>query len=525
MAALWVVSLVVAVLGGAAAGPGVRQDNVPNTRTGIVKLRALGASPASWDPARQGDVGSSATLAQVFEGLTAFDPDGRVQPALARSWSVEDEGRRIVFELRDGVRFSDDTPLTAKDVVASWLRLIDPQNRSPLASLLDDVEGARDYARGAIPANQVGLKAEGDRIEVRLRRPASYFVSVTASPSLAVVPAATGEELDVVQLPRRIAASGAYVPVAQGPEVIRLEANPEYWAGPPALDVIELVTDIGGRSPVDVFQDGDLDLTGVAPFDASWIRYDPTLGPQLREAVAFSVTYYGFDTTRPPFDDARVRRAFAEAADWGRLVQVADTGEEAADSLAPPGLAGRSENGFAPTYDPEAARRDLARAGYPGGRGFPVVSLVTGGTATDRAAIAEWEQVLGVQVAHEVMPFDELFNRLDEGEPPPIWSLSWIADYPHVHDFLGLLALSDSGNNYGGWSSAAYDAAIEEAAGDEDPEAQAAGYDRAQAILRDESPFIPLSYGRDWSLAAEGLLGANESGLGFLRFAGLDWAR
>ena len=98
--------------------------SAPPPPTGPIDARIGGAAPLSWDPARAGDVGSASTLGQVFEGLTAFDANSNVQPALARSWSVENGGRRIVFELRDGLRFSDGSPLTGEDVVSSWLRLL-----------------------------------------------------------------------------------------------------------------------------------------------------------------------------------------------------------------------------------------------------------------------------------------------------------------------------------------------------------------------------------------------------------------
>ena len=109
-----------------------------------------------------------------------------------------------------------------------------------------------------------------------------------------------------------------------------LKANPNYWAGQPAIETIELVGDIGGRSPVEVFEDGDLDYTTIGGFDASWVAYDKDLGPQLVEVPSLSTEYYGFDVRQAPFDDVRVRQAFgdghrlapdrrARLARWGRL--------------------------------------------------------------------------------------------------------------------------------------------------------------------------------------------------------------
>ena len=498
-------------------------------RSGDVDLHISSAAPSTWDPALQGDVATAATLAQVYEGLTAFDPNSRVQPALARSWRTEDEGRRLVFQLRPDLRFSDGRPLGPEDVVASWFRLLDPARPSPLASLLSDVRGANDYLRGRAGREVVGIRAEGDSVVVDFRRPAGHFVAAAASPSLAVIPqdapAFSGEEL-----PGGFVGSGAYVPVSQEDDTITLRSNPHYWAGQPALERIEMVTDLAGESPVTAFEERRLDYVDVGSLDASWIRYDRSLGPHLRRTERFAIDYYGFDTTRPPFDDPRVRRAFAQAVDWDRLVLLSGSGAVPADSLVPPGVAARSQGApgggsavdFSPRHDPGAARASLAAAGYPGGAGFPRVTLVTSGSAYDRPTVHELKEVLGVTVALETMPFDEYFDRLEE-DPPAFWSLSWIADYPHAHDFLGLLLESGSTNNYGGWSHEGYDTALEAAGTTADPAEQARRYEDAERIVLEQAPVVPVSYGESWALSREGLEGAVESGMGFIRFAGLRW--
>jgi ABC-type transport system substrate-binding protein len=165
----------------------------------------------------------------------------------------------------------------------------------------------------------------------------------------------------------------------------------------------------------------------------------------------------------------------------------------------------------------------LEAAGYPGGRGFPSLTLVSGGSNYDAGVLHELKQNVGVTVALETMPFNEYFDRLGE-DAPQFWNLSWIADYPAPHDFLGLLAESGSGNNYGHWSNAAYDTAITAAAATSNATEQRRHYDEAQRILRDEAALIPVSYGQGWALSNDQLLGAQQSGVGFLRLAGLKWA-
>ncbi len=499
--------------------PGPDEEALPRPSNADVVIAA--AAPLSWDPAAISDSESAQLLSQVFEGLTVLDGGATLRPALAESWAVSEEGRRVVFTLREGLTFSDGSPLDAADVRRSWLRVLDPARANPLASLLDDVEGAAAYARGEGPAEAVGIQADGRTLSVHLARPASYFPAVAAVPSLAVVPESMD---DLARGPRGdvpFAASGAYVPAGGEPGELWLRANPAYWAGPPPLERVSVLTDLGGRSEVDVFEDGTVDWTRISPLDASWIRYDPTLGPQLRQSDEMVIEMLGFDTTQPPFDDARVRRAVAMAVDWRRLA-AHDPAGSAATSIVPPGVEARGDLDGRLPHDPEAARAELAAAGYPGGDGFPEVSLATYGVGATSAISHELERELGIEVTVETRAFDDHSTLLD-GETPAMWTLAWSADYPHAHDFLGLLLRGDSSANVGGWANDAYDALIDDAASTADPDAQAALYAQAQAIVREEAPLIPLAYSGSWVLSREGLLGAEVSGVGLLRYADLAW--
>ncbi len=126
---------------------------------------------------------------------------------------------------------------------------------------------------------------------------------------------------------------------AATPEKLTLKANEHYWAGPPAIPTIELIADIGGRSPVEAFEAGELDYTPVGIYDASWIAFDKKLGPQLLDVPSLSLEYYGFDVRQPPFDDIRVRQAFGMAIDWRRIAALRSTsgGDDVATSMVPPG--------------------------------------------------------------------------------------------------------------------------------------------------------------------------------------------
>lgn len=485
---------------------------------GSVDARIASSEPFTWDPALAGDAGSASVLAQVYEGLTTFDANSNVQPALAESWLASDDGRRLTFQLRSGLRYSDGTEIAAQDVVDSWFRLIDPARPGPLASLVADISGAAAYMAGDIGRDQVGIRADGSRVIVDLRRPATYFLAVTASPSLAVVPPSVREQ---IQSAPPAVVSGAYVPTLGADGVITLTGNSNYWAGLPQLSLVELVTDFGGSGAVDLFASGELDYTSIGAADASWIVYDADLGPQLRRTESFSVSYYGFNTSAAPFDNPDVRLAFAQAVDWDRLTELAES--QSATSLVPPGIPGRGDEDHRPPYDPAAARDLLSSAGYEGGEGFPAVTIATYGIGFEQVAAQQLEENLGVEVSVEGYDFEPYIGFLDDAGAPQVWTLSWSADYPHAHDFLGLLLETGSTSNGGGWSNAQYDALIEQAAATTDPVEQARIYTQAQEVLEREAPIIPVEYGESWALSRQGLLGALDSGVGIIRYAGLAW--
>ena len=512
---LLLIALVVGACGGSSIG--AADDS---------SVRIAMDAPTELDPARTGDAQSSAVIAQLFETLTTFDESLELRPALAESWRIEDEGRRVVFQLRPDLAFSDGSPLRASDVVRSWLLVIDPASPSPLVALLADVRGAIAHAEGEGTTDDVGLRADdaARQVTVELERGAAEFPAIASSPTLAVVPTTIGNAGALSAGPEFVA-SGGYRLVGEGATDMTLEANQHYWAGTPAIRTITLLSGLAGASPVETFESGDVDYVGIGSADAAWIAYDRTLGSRLLTVPAMSTDFYGFDTTRPPFDDVRVRRAFGAAVDWRRIARLAvEDPASVANSMVPAGIPDRTDRDMLPRHDPDAARALLAEAGYRGGSGFPRVTLVTGGSPYDQAVVAELERELGIRLDQETMDFDTYFDRLDT-EPPQLWFLSWVADYPSRNDFLGVLLGSGSANNYGRWSSPEFDAAVAEARSTTDEAAVRAAFDRAESLVQRDVPVVPMSYGTGWALAKEGLIGTGQNGLGSMRFAGLAWAK
>ena len=283
--------------------------------------------------------------------------------------------------------------------------------------------------------------------------------------------------------PGSFVGSGGYVVKDVTPDTIVLEANPRYWAGEPAIKTVNMLQDLGGRSPVDAFVAGDVDVAPISFTDAAWIGYDRVLGPSLRSDPSLSVTYYGFDTRRAPFDNPLVRQAFAQAVDWRRLAKLDELGSSvAATSLVPAGIPGSPEGDFLPPYDPAKARELLAEAGYADGAALGPVSFIASGGGYDGAIIAMLEENLGVKIDYATMDFGTYQDRLAT-DPPGLWSLSWVADYPGPNDFLGVLLGTGSTANEGGWSNADFDAAVADAGAADEPRGRHGGL-RPRAVDR-----------------------------------------
>ncbi len=492
-------------------------------------VNVLSPTPTTFDPAVQDDTGTAQVVSQLFESLTAVDAVATVQPALAGSWETLDGGMRVVFHLRPGLTFSDGSQLKASNVVSSWMRVLAPATASPLASLLDEVAGARAYREGSGPASAVGIHATGDTdVEVDMAAATYDFPAIVSSPTLAVVPPGIDSNPSILQ-PGTFVGSGGYVLTADRASELTLSANPHYWAGTPPIATVHLLPSAGSTSDIAAFEAGDLDYAPLSPpfGDATWIAYDKILGPSLRMESSPSVEYYGFDTSKAPFSDVHVRRAFEYGIDWQRMVTLLGVpGMVPATGMVPLGVPGHSTTNFGPTFDLAKAKSELAAAGYPNGTGFPNITLATIGEepGLEGAIVRQLKDNLGITISLRIMADGNAYNQELANDPPAFWWMDWVADYPGAGDFLSLLLGSGQPTNFGRWSNGDFDAAVAHALATGDSASAQAAFDQAQSIVQDQAPVIPVDYGVGYALAAKGLLGALPNSEGLVRYAGMAWA-
>jgi oligopeptide transport system substrate-binding protein len=483
-------------------------------------LRYVGGEPATLDPAFIDSAGDVQFLLQLYAGLTRLDEDGKPYASLAESWSVSDHGRTYTFHMRPGLTFSDGSPLDASDVRRSWLRILDPATHSTAPDVLSIIDGATERLAGG-PEEGVGIDApDSQTLTVRLKHAATYFTAIAATPTAFVVPRNASGSDDSWQSADAFIGSGPYVQRGTDGTDLVLRANDRYVAGAPPIPEIRWVTDLTGDSTT-AFANDEVDLTSVGSFDAAWIAYDRELGPSLHRSAALGVQFFGFDTTKAPFNDVRVRRAFALALDRPRLVANAEgTSGTPASSVVPPAL---WPDGLKDDHETnlDEARSLLDAAGYTDRTRLGTITVNGSGLGVGPAA-AVWEKELGVKIAIEAMEFRDYLRAL-VNDPPQVFTMNWIADYPSPYALYSLLLLPDATSNYGGWNDPEFVRLLEVASAAGNEADQAAAYRAVDDRVDSQAPIIPWAYGAGWWLVRPGLRGLGNLTTGLLDLGRVSW--
>jgi oligopeptide transport system substrate-binding protein len=485
------------VLGVGVSAPVIAGDSTgaPPREAGVYR-RPLGNDPATLDPVRVSDLYGRSVTEQIFDGLVQFDQTLTITPALARFWRASRDGLVWTFTLRQGVRFHHGRELTADDVVFSLTRILDPKLQSGAADLFAGIEGAREFREGKV-AQVSGLRAP-DRytVQVTLREASTPFVSVLALGHAKVVPR------DVVE--KQGEAFGLQ-PVGTGPfkfvrwerkKEIVLAANRDYFDGAPRLARVVYRIFPGELSDLMCkdFDRGDLDESPVPP--VCRIKVADTRYQYVRR-VTFSVRFYGLQTRIKPLNDARVRRAIAHALDRDALLQDVFAGRfQPAPGILPPGLPGYNPQ-LRPLLHAQARARELLReAGYPEGRGLPVITLWSGAKSErlERELDTVSKQLASVGIKTEVRyetDWPTFSRHIGEGRFP-MFVYAWYADVPDPDNFLFRLFYSRSPRNLTGYASSAVDNLLLQARSEKALPRRIEFYRQAEQTILDDAPIVPI---------------------------------
>lgn len=461
-----------------------------------------GAEPETLDPALITGQPEGRLANALLEGLTAFNAAGEPEPGVAERWEVSPDGRTYTFHLREDARWSNGDPVTAGDFVESWRRTLSPATASEYAYQLHYLKNARDFNEGKLDDfSQVGVEALDDRtLVVTLENPTPFFLDLCAFTTLLPVHVETVRKYgDDWIKPGRFVGNGAYVLKAwRINSRIRLEKNPHYWNRKDvAMKTIDVLPISNANTAFNFYASGEADLMmdkGLAP---------PGLLGELKKREDFHASpflgnyFLRYNVTKPPFDDVRVRLAFSLVIDKQRIVEkITRAGEVAASSLVPPGTAGyQPPPGMAP--DISRAKKLLAEAGYPDGRGFPLVDYLYSESELNQAIAVElqsmWKRQLGVNINLRRQEW-KVYLRSLSGLDYHIARSSWVGDYNDPNTFLDMF-VTDGGNNRTGWSSPEYDRLIAEAAATVDSAKRFEIFRKAEHMLISEAvPICPLYF-------------------------------
>lgn len=499
----------------------------------------IGPNPETIDPALNSAVDGGNMILHSFECLLTVDKDGAIAPGQAEKWETSKDGLTWTFHLRDGLKWSDGSDLTAEDFVYSWQRVCDPQTAAPYAeTVLGMVEGYDKAINGEPDA--LGVTAPDDKtLVVKLSAPCTFFDKLAAFATLSPVQKATIEKNGdgwATTADTYVSNGPFYVTEWEPGSHITMSKNPNYWNKDAVkLDKLTFMLIEDANAAYTAYQKGDILLAKDVPTEEI-----PSLdGNDEFHVEPITGTYYlNLNTQKDVFKDARVRKALSLAIDRKYVAEQLMQGTySAAGSFMGPGWKDTDGSEFmdnangGKTYidindfdaNLEKAKKLMAEAGYPNGEGFPQITYTTNDTGYHKP-IAEYLQKawgeLGVDLKVDIVEWQSFTPMRRHGEYETARN-GWVADYDDPSNMLDLL-YSTNGNNDGKYNNPDYDAQMDIARSTTDAKERSAALHKAEDILMDDAACIPVAYYNDFWLQSSKIKGIYHSSTGYWYFMYAD---
>jgi oligopeptide transport system substrate-binding protein len=465
----------------------------------------IGDEPPTLDSSKATDTISFLLFNNAMEGLMRIGEDNKPIPGIAESFDVNSEGTSYTFHLRDA-KWSDGSPVTAKDFEYAWKRALDPATAATYAYIMYFIKGAEEYNTGkSTDPNSVGVKALDDKtLQVDLTAPAPFFVGLTAFGTFMPLK----EEYVKTQGDKYATEAGNLL--FNGPFVISdwahdqsvtLAKNPNYWdANTVKLEKItfDVIKDV--NTAVSLYEAGDIDRAGLSSDQVDIYKNDPNFFTTNQLATS----YLAFNTTKSPLDNVKIRHALSAAIDRQAFVDaILNNGSTPAEGYVPPGIPGlndtfRAESGnLIVSGDVEYAKKML-QEGLAELKldKLPELHLLTSDSDTVKKAgevMKEmWRQNLGVDVVLDQVPFKERLKRGREGNFDIVLS-GWFADFNDPVNFLDMF-VTDGGFNDPQYNNPEYDELINFSKKTPDTTARMNKLLEAEKILMRDLPIAPIYF-------------------------------
>ncbi|MFD1018140.1 peptide ABC transporter substrate-binding protein [Thalassobacillus hwangdonensis] len=490
-----------------------------------------GMEPTSLNPPIGFDAASWNILNNLMEGMTRLGKDHEPQEASAEKWDISEDKKTYTFHIREDAKWSNGDDLTAGDFEYAWKRLLDPETASPAAFLGYFIEGGEAYNNGEGSEEDVMVTAKDEKtLEVTLTAPTNYFLNVISNPAFFPV-----NESVATENPEWFAEADSFV--GNGPfqlaewkhdSSLVMEKSENYWdADTVKLDKVEWAMVNDTNTEYQMFEAGDLDTSGIPADNAEELLESDKAIIEDQAGTYF----YRFNVTEEPFQNAKIRKAFAMAVNQQDIVQyVTKNKEEPAYGFVsygfkdPSGNDFREQNGNLIEHNPEEAKKLLEEGmkeeGYDE---LPPITL-TFNTSDAHASIAAtlqsmFKEALGVEVKLANTEWN-VFLQDQKDLKHQLSRSSFLADYADPINFLESFT-TDSSMNRTGWSNSKYDELISNAKAETDEAKRWEYMYEAEKVLFEDMPIFPVHFYNQAVLQQEGVTGMVRHPVGYLE---LKWA-
>lgn len=470
----------------------------------MVFNRGNGSEPGSLDPQISEGVPSSHILRDLFEGLTAENTDGSLIPGQAESWTISEDGTQFTFKIRDDAVWSNGDPVTAHDFVFAWQRAVNPTTGSEYSFLLYPLQNAQAIAGGEEKdINKLGVKAVDDKtLEVQLEGPAPYFLGmITHSVAYPVHKATVEAHGEAWTRPGNMVSNGAFKLDEWTPQsrIVSVKSDTYWNKDTVKLDKVVYYPTESQTTALKRYRAGELDWTYEVPNDQiKWIKEN--MADEFHVSNYLGTYYYGFNMTKPPFNDPKLRKAFSMAIDRDILTsKIVTAGEVPAYAFVVPGV-----TGYDAVYSDFKAKDQAARnaealklyeeAGYS--KDNPIEIELRYNTSDNHKKIAiavasMWKKTFGTKVNLVNEEWKVYLETRKLKEATQAFRAGWIGDYNDPNTFLELW-LSDSGLNDTGFDNPEFDSLLKQAGLEQDATKRKELLMKAEAIFLEANAVAPI---------------------------------
>lgn len=518
---LVLVSLV--LLGAVSCGPGKFSSTAQSGKSGIFRYSIV-PNPTTLDPHKVQDGDTIDLLQQVYEGLVGWSTDNRPEGYLAEKWELSPDNMTYTFTLKANAKFHNGRQVTADDVKWSFERTANSKLASPVSdAYLSDIVGFSDKFAGR--AQEVsGVKVvDPSHVSITIKAPNRTFLGKLTYLAAAVVPKESFPmDTEVSDLKQMIGTGPFKMKSYQPNQLVVLEANKDYHGGAPKIQTIERWVVGDAVTRLNKFKNGELDLIQLERQDIAGLQSDAKFKDQLQLFDRPSIYYVGLNQLMyGPFKDKRVRQAIAMGIDKQKIVNDLLGGiNTVANAIVPPGVPGGGRaDAKSFKYDPEGAKKLLAEAGFPNGKGLAPLTLTFREDRPDIKIVAEAVagqlKAIGIEVKLQSMEWLAYLTKFN-AKKQTFYHMRWAADYADAENFLSHMLATWGPENKLGYNSAVFDELCKKADAEPDIDKSLPIYAQAEDTVLQDAVWIPIYFQRDAELISPRVKGLRESIFGHL---------